>query len=213
MMFRQVNYVVLRRFIRYTRFYHNNRKGLTRISRNLLIGTTQLTFLHPVPVSSTENSYNDTLKGKMDIDKIQQALLEGGEAIIQLMDELKDVVKVTCEEYRKCLFKQIEITERTKNLGPLSECWDELPQYRTLADELLQDLNNYKALFETLGKMTESAAIGGIQEFTSTIKLKYQEFQKIFIKEFEENKKLEMKLLKLNCDTILNDLLKGSRDN
>lgn len=212
MFFRTVNCLLFRRCMKFIRFKCENKKVLSEISRNIFVGTTEV-FLGTEICCAIVSPLK---KEKMDIEEVQKALHEGDLAIIKLMEELKDFVKVVSEEYRNCLNKQIEITEKSQSIGPFSESWDELPHYRTLADELLQQLNNYKALFETLGKMTETrVSVGVLQEnnIFNNICEKFTESKEIIQMEFEENRKLEIKLLQLNCDNILMDVLTDNAQN
>lgn len=190
----------------YLQVQQENKKLITQISRKIILKTTKVCLGAELccAVASAESKEN------MDIDKIQIAINAGDKAIMNLMDELTDCVKVMSEEYRNCLRKQMEITKRSQNVGPLSESWDELPKYRTLADELQQQLNNFSALFETLGKMVESKLTDYTAKDTeifSNINKKFRESQELIRKEYEENRILEIKLLRLNCDTILMDIV------
>lgn len=211
MLFRIVNCFLFKRCIQSIYFHPENKKLITEISKTILSRVSEVLIGAKICCASIVPKE----KLKMDIDEVQKALNEGDIAVLKLLDELKDFVKVVSEEYRNCLRKQMEITEKSKNVGHFSEMWDELPEYRTLANELRQQLYNYNALFETLGKMAEMQFSNGIEKDGSlVVKINEQflESQEIIKKEFEENKKLEMELLKLNCDTILMDITNSSEN-
>ncbi|KAJ8940172.1 hypothetical protein NQ318_019381 [Aromia moschata] len=147
---------------------------------------------------------------KIDLnDGLQKACEEGDTAIIKLMDQLKEYVIVVSKEYRTCLMRQIEITKTATSTGPLSEDWDELPQYRVLADELNKELNDYMAIFNTIGQMSHDETlvkfVTGTCDNLESIGVKYKELEKLLEREFEENRKFEKELLETNRDSILNN--------
>lgn len=209
-MFRTVNCLMFKRCVQFMFYQHLTKNLLTKRSPTLFVSGSKLflgtsigcTIVSPIKIQN------------MDIEEVQKALRDGDVALMNLIDELKDFVKVVSEEYRKCLKKQIEITEKSQNVGPLSETWDELPKYRTLADELLQQLNNYKALFQTLGTMAESKFSVGINEATdfAVFMTKFKQSQEVIEKEFLENRKLEKILLEINCESILIDVVTDSHE-
>lgn len=210
-MFRFFNSLLVKRCIRYVQFQHEPKNLINKIFTKIAVTATKTYIGAQISCAITSPIKTD----KMDIGEVQKALYEGDAAIIKLMDELKDFVKVVSEEYRNCLKKQIEITEKSQNVGPFSDTWNELPKYRTLADELHEQLNNYNALFETLAKMVEIKSVDNPLDKDVLVKLKakYKESQEIIKKELDENRKIEMMLLKLNCDTILMDVLTDSSQN
>lgn len=195
----------------YVQLQQKKTKIITEISQNIIVKTTKAYLGAKLCCATIIPKKEET----MNIEQVQKAIYEGDNAIMNLMDELSDFVKVVSEEYRNCLKKQMEITEKSQNVGPFSESWDELPQYRTLADELQQQLNNFSALFETLGKMLEIKYSDIAEENDIFLKMneKFKEHQELIRKEFEENRKLEVKLLRLNCDNILMDVLASTSNN
>ncbi|XP_018579725.1 uncharacterized protein LOC108917555 isoform X1 [Anoplophora glabripennis] len=143
-------------------------------------------------------------------DGLREACAEGDVAIVVLMDTLKDFVLVVCQEYRSCLTKQIEITETASKIGPLSEFWDELPPYRTLAAELSKELDDYMSVFNTIGQMmTDDSLVSFVTGTTDKLDLvatKYQELNTLLQKEFEQNREIELELLRINRNSILNSV-------
>ncbi|KAJ8913530.1 hypothetical protein NQ315_017081 [Exocentrus adspersus] len=138
-------------------------------------------------------------------DGLREACQNGNIAILSLMDQLKEFVVIICREYRNCLAKQIEITEVASNIGPESEKWDELPQYRILADELYNELNDYMTVFNTIGQMTDDESMKSFvnKEQLNLITAKYKILEAVLQKEFALNKEVELKLLVIKRDSIL----------
>lgn len=210
MLFRTFNCFLITRCIRFLRFQRKNKQLVTDISKKLTTVNEVLIGAQICCASVTKQSI------KMDIEEIEKAIHEGDIAIIKLMDIVKDFVQVISKEYRNCLRKQMEITEKAQKEGHYSEMWDELPEYRCLADELHQQLNDYDALFQTLGKMAEiqlSDRTNQDNSLTVNVNEKFKESQEIIKQEFEENRKLQMELLKLNCDTILMEMVTSGSEN
>lgn len=141
-------------------------------------------------------------------DGLRKACEEGEEAIVLLMDTLKDFVVVVCKEYRSCLAKQIEIHEIASKIGPLSEIWDELPQYRTLAAELNKELDDYMTIFNIIGQMTVDDSlvsfVTGTTDKLDSIVVNYKALNTLLQKELAQNKEIEMELLRIKRDSILN---------
>lgn len=145
---------------------------------------------------------------KIDVeDSLRKACEEGDTAIILLMDTLKDFILIVCQEYRSCLTKQIEITKTASKIGPLTEIWDELPQYRTLAADLNKELDDYMTVFNTIGQMTNDDSlkmfVKGTTDKLHLIAVKYSELDTLLQKQIAENKEVELSLLKIKRDSIL----------
>lgn len=153
----------------------------------------------------TENRTNIDVE-----DDLRIACEEGDTAIILLMDTLKDFVLVVCQEYRSCLTKQIEITQTASKIGPFSEVWDELPQYRTLEAELIKELNGYMTVFNTIGQMTNDDSLESFVTGTTNklylVAVKYKELDTLLQKEIAQNREVELELLKIKRDSILNSV-------
>lgn len=153
---------------------------------------------------------SETSKRMATEEDIHKALEEGDTAIIKLMDQLKEFVQIISEEYRKALNKQIEITEAASNVGPLSEMWDELPKHRTWADELLKEINECSAVFNTIGQLAKEKVLAKFvlsdKDNLDMVAVKYKELEEVMQHELEQNKKLEIKLVQAHCDSILTEI-------
>ncbi|KAJ8971133.1 hypothetical protein NQ314_000865 [Rhamnusium bicolor] len=150
---------------------------------------------------------------KIDVeDGLRKACEEGDAAVIKLLDQLKEFVIIVSQEYRCCMIKQIEITQTASNVGPFSEVWDELPRYRTLADELNKELIEYMTLFKTIGQMAQEESLArfvtGSSGNLQSVSVKYNELEVLLQREFEENKKFEVELLRIKRDSILKSFVK-----
>ncbi|CAH1954107.1 unnamed protein product [Acanthoscelides obtectus] len=149
-----------------------------------------------------------TNTSRVDVNEdLNKALVEGDTALLKLIEQLKEFVSVVSSEYRACLVKQMEITDKALTVGPLSEAWDEIPHYRTLASELLKELYEYQLLFHTIGQMASDQSLDrlvlGSNENLSEVSRRYKELEVIVKKEFEKNKKAEMALLEKHRYSIL----------
>lgn len=157
-------------------------------------------------------TFKDNPKKMATEEDVHRVLEEGDVAIIKLMDQIKELIQIISEEYRNAIDKQIEITKTASNTGPLSEMWDELPKHRTLADKLLKEINEYIALFNTMGQLAKDKSLVEFvvtnRDYLDVITVKYQEIEKIIQHELELNKELETKLLRAHCDSILNEMSK-----
>lgn len=201
-MFRTVSGV----FKKYSKAFHSYRKCsiiTTQTPKVAIVESVKLLISFKLCCALVVNKKLE----KMDVtETLHKALDEGEVAIINLLEQLTDFVKTISEEYRNCIRKQIEITEKASGMGQLSETWDELPQYRNLANELLKEINEYITLFNAVGEMAKNAILLATDaNKINNIQEKYKELEKKIQKEIEENKKLEKKLLKLTCDCIVND--------
>nr|CAI5833239.1 unnamed protein product [Callosobruchus analis] len=147
-------------------------------------------------------------------EDLNKALVEGDAALLKLIEQLKEFVSVVSKEYRACLVKQIEITDKALNVGPLSDAWDEIPHYRSLASQLLKELREYQLLFDTIGQMASDRSldelVSGSTKDMSEVTIRYKELEVLVRKEFEENKKVEMALLEKHRDSILYDAVTES---
>nr|CAH7738446.1 unnamed protein product [Callosobruchus chinensis] len=149
---------------------------------------------------------------RIDVNEdLNKALIEGDAALLRLIEQLKEFVSVVSTEYRACLIKQMEITDKALNVGPLCDDWDEIPHYRTLAGQLLKELHEYQLLFDTIGQMASDRSlddlVSGSNENLNEVSTRYKELEVIVRKEFEENKKVELALLEKIRDSILCDAL------
>ncbi|CAH0558170.1 unnamed protein product [Brassicogethes aeneus] len=156
-----------------------------------------------VKVSLSTEIYSLVKDNKEEIEEILlQAQLQGKEAYIELVNVLKTFILENCKEYQKCVKQQIEITEQANILGPLSQKWGELPEYRTLAKDLSYELSIYVTLFRSIGNIIKDN-----KELREVVFKVYKDFERILDKELDINKKLDGELLNLNCDSILKDSL------
>ncbi|CAH1104560.1 unnamed protein product [Psylliodes chrysocephalus] len=206
-MFRQCR--IINRFIRNFRvpisYKSNNFRKLVKIGEVSLIVCTQTIYASKMGDESTEKLEDD----------ITKAIQEGEVATINLMTQLKDFVVGTSEDYRKCIKQQIEIMRKASYIhaGPHSEVYDELPQYRTLANELKKQLSEHCALFNTLVNMAKIKNTELLKECKVGEQMtEFQALQRIVEKEMELNSKCEKELLQVFTDSILNEVLFGSVD-
>lgn len=137
---------------------------------------------------------------------LQQACDLGELAIVQVMDVLKDRIIEICEEYNNCLGEQIKIVKEASEQGPMSSRWDDLPQFRSLASELNEELNNYVLILNTLGEAARKQNMDFItkeKHHLYTIEMKFKQVQDLLETHINSIKKLEKTLLDLNRQVIL----------
>lgn len=110
-----------------------------------------------------------------------------------MLEELKESLLRTSQEYRVCLEKQIEVTTIATNLGTFSEKWDELPAIRLEAEELLKRLNDLLITFHIIGQLAYDhsliTVLIGNELNVDNIIAKYKELELLILYEIELNKK------------------------
>lgn len=155
---------------------------------------------------------NNDIQDRINMEEeLIKAFIGGDATLIKLMEQLKDFVTVVSQEYRTCLSKQIEVTKTAQEIGPLSEAWDELPQYRTLAQQLNNELNEYITVFNIIGQMANEQSLNNLIEgSTLNIDIIIEKFKKLEIivkKELVSNKNAERELLEFKCDNIVDNFM------
>lgn len=133
-------------------------------------------------------------------DDLRQAIDDGEQAIVQLMNELHDLVSSVSKEYRSALSKQIELIQMTGD-----EASHELLQFRAAADELSNELNEYAILLKAIGDIAyDQTMISLMVDANALAKIlkKYTELEIDLLREFEANKQMEMQLLQVNIARI-----------
>ncbi|KAK9888522.1 hypothetical protein WA026_000774 [Henosepilachna vigintioctopunctata] len=168
------------------------------------------TILFGVTFYNKENNDNDFLKNiNLEEDIMTKAFCGPEPELLELMNVLKDCIVQSCSQYRACIKKQIEIIEKSIENSILSDTIDELPEYRSLASELNNELNNYIVLLKTIGEMTyqhllNSAKEGGSIQHVSLLSETYKNLEVILQHELDENRKCETDLNIANRNMILN---------
>ncbi|XP_056641527.1 uncharacterized protein LOC130448264 isoform X1 [Diorhabda sublineata] len=200
-----LGYPCLRQYRLFHRTFRLYRQCVPKATAYKLKKLTKLNLLTGVQICCMATTVMDKKLETINLEEdISTALQEGDAAIIKLMNQLKDFVIVVSEEYRKCLLKQIEIIQRATEGGPLSEKWDELPQYRALASELLNELTEYRKMINILDSLARDRS--SVTVATNNIFGQFVEIQEFIQKEVDQNKKIEKELLKLLTESIINEV-------
>ncbi|XP_028136639.1 uncharacterized protein LOC114331310 isoform X2 [Diabrotica virgifera virgifera] len=200
-MFRQY-----RLFQRIFRLYSHRKPGIVnfRQFKNII----KLNLLTGTKICCTALMAEKVLQESLE-DDITKALQEGEDAIIKLMNQLKDFVVVVSQEYRSCLLKQMEIVKKASDLGSSTEIWDELPHYRTLASELNNEIIEYYTLFKTLDALAKNKSVlrdTGDHVVKDVLQV-FQEIQTFIEMQVAENQKMEKELLKVLADSIIKETI------
>ncbi|XP_044267052.1 uncharacterized protein LOC123012902 isoform X1 [Tribolium madens] len=164
--------------------------------------TPKLFIVTSYPIFSKERS-RDTME---NFDLHLKAACEKGEvAITQLMNSFREHILETSEAYKECLQKQIEIIDEATKVGAMSAKWDELPEYRSIATDLSQQLNTFAATVHTIGEIAKNETLQYITQQQKQFQLigkKTKELEKLLTTQMEEIKKLESKLLIKSRESI-----------
>ncbi|KAH1014374.1 hypothetical protein HUJ04_003221 [Dendroctonus ponderosae] len=135
-------------------------------------------------------------QGKINLeDDLRQAIEDGEQAIVQLMNELQDLVTSVSKEYRSSLSQQIELIQITGD-----EASHELLQFRAVADELNNELNEYAILLKAIGDIAYDQTMISLMVDANALAVilkKYKELEIVLLREFEANKQMELQLLQI----------------
>lgn len=142
----------------------------------------------------THSEQQKDVENNLLLEEQLELAFENGEiAVIKLLEELKESLLRTSQEYRVCLEKQIEVTTIATNLGTFSEKWDELPAIRLEAEELLKRLNDLLITFHIIGQLAYDhsliTVLIGNELNVDNIIAKYKELELLILYEIELNKK------------------------
>lgn len=142
--------------------------------------------------------------GKINVeDDLRKAIEDGETAIVDLMIQLQQLIITASKEYRNCVSKQIEIIKATGDGAS-----DELPQFRSLANELSSEINEYIILLKTLGEIAYDQTLISLKvdhhSFEAILR-KYKELELLLLQELEANKRKELELLEINISNIASD--------
>ncbi|KAG5866487.1 hypothetical protein JTB14_004010 [Gonioctena quinquepunctata] len=189
-------------FRRFSQFLHSQKtqiqsglptiRGILISDKNKLLIGSQVCGTTIASMSENEDDIENRQIGSNIEEDLKDALEKGDEAILSLMHQLKEFFTVVSQEYRNCLVRQMNIMEKALTLGPHSETWDEIPHYRSLADKLQNELNEYVTLFNTLGHMANEKSLVDMVSGSMNIWIWWREIKElevVFLREIEENKK------------------------
>ncbi|XP_060517645.1 uncharacterized protein LOC132696683 [Cylas formicarius] len=164
-------------------------------------------FFKPIPLVSTIiwTIWSNVLcEPKINVeDDVRKACDEGEAALINLMNRVKKLVVETSIEYRQCLAKQIEITQKAKIIGP--QVYDDLPKHRTLGETLSHELNEYLIIFKTIGEIAYNQSLLSLllnEVDFERLCIAYKELEIVILREFGENKRKELELFQTKLEVI-----------
>ncbi|KAJ3654782.1 hypothetical protein Zmor_013946 [Zophobas morio] len=137
--------------------------------------------------------------------KLKEACERGESAITELMNMLQTSIKDVTQAYKESLKKQITLIDEATKEGASSSKWDDLPQFRTQAAEMSQQFQKLVVTINTLGGIAKNETLKYITQQEKQFQLlskKHKELEKLIIKQMEEIKGLEEKLLQKNRENI-----------
>ncbi|KAJ3654783.1 hypothetical protein Zmor_013946 [Zophobas morio] len=137
--------------------------------------------------------------------KLKEACERGESAITELMNMLQTSIKDVTQAYKESLKKQITLIDEATKEGASSSKWDDLPQFRTQAAEMSQQFQKLVVTINTLGGIAKNETLKYITQQEKQFQLlskKHKELEKLIIKQMEEIKGLEEKLLQKNRESI-----------
>lgn len=182
---------------------------------NLLGGRTKfqsknsLNFLLCGTMFGTSMKEKDTnIKNVMDHETIlKDGCIASEKTVNELIKSLQVAIVNTCEQYRMCLLKQVEIIENGMYRNPLDEYWDALVPYRIEADTLKNQFNNYENMTEYVRQIAYGLALCSATienlECKDLASNEFLELKQLLDEQIEENKKIETKLMKIHMKSII----------
>lgn len=138
---------------------------------------------------------------------VKKACETAENAIVSLMNVIKQCIHEISEEYRICVQKQIDIIKSATDLGPVGAHWDDLTKYRVQANDLKQELDNYRTLLRNLGNIAHEQSVvsllSGAKDTLELITDKYNKLNELVEQEYSQNFHYELNLLYASRDHIL----------
>ncbi|XP_018336508.1 uncharacterized protein LOC108745005 isoform X2 [Agrilus planipennis] len=165
-----------------------------------------LTFIPLIDVLTEEGNDEGIIQNEAripvkDLNKeVENAVFKGEKFLMKFIPILEEIIVEISRQYRKCIIKQMELTEQALEL--------EIIPIRVQAAELKSEIVKYENLVKSVAQSVYGQAALALMSGDSVkdleiVQSKLQELEKILENEISENKKVEHKLLAVSCASIL----------